>query len=142
MEEESININIIGSGAGFPIKLTTTSQGLVGWYPIIGDMNLIKQNLTMLFITPIGFRLREEYFGSRIWELLEEPNTLILNRLVRDFLRAAVSLWEPRIEALETTVKVDGEVLLVNSRLRLKGNSNIYDLVFNYNLTTQQINVN
>ena len=83
-------LNTIGSGGYFPIELTQaqdnkgnnlfidTNNGLkpkIGWYPIKGTTNLIKQNIISLLIYHIGQRFRQEEFGTRIYECLEEPNS-------------------------------------------------------------------
>ena len=76
--------NTIGVGALFPIVLSTPkdAQGndeyveimvdgvvqrvkKVGWYPSTG-LDLVKNNVTSIFIYQIGERFRQESFGSRL----------------------------------------------------------------------------
>lgn len=94
-------LNSIGSGAYFPIKLEQAvgSDGKlesvqlpdgrvvpkIGWYILRGDVALIKQNLTAILTYQIGQRFRQEDFGSRTWECLEEPNTSALNLMIKKF---------------------------------------------------------
>ena len=94
-------LNTIGSGAYFPIKLEQAlgSDGKpesvqlpdgrvvpkIGWYILRGDVALIKQNLTAILTYQIGQRFRQEDFGSRTWECLEEPNTSALNLMIKNF---------------------------------------------------------
>lgn len=110
-------LNTIGSGAYFPIKLEQSvgkdgkpesvqlPDGRVvpkiGWYILRGDVTLIKQNLTAILTYQIGQRFRQEDFGSRTWECLEEPNTSALNLMIRNFVKDGIAAWEPRITALK-----------------------------------------
>lgn len=110
-------LNTIGSGAYFPIKLEQSvgkdgkpesvqlPDGRVvpkiGWYILRGDVALIKQNLTAILTYQIGQRFRQEDFGSRTWECLEEPNTSALNLMIRNFVKDGIAAWEPRITALK-----------------------------------------
>lgn len=89
--------NIIGSGALFPIELTPDENGNQGWHTVHGDPDLINHNLTSLMNYTIGQRFREEDFGTRLWECIEEPNTQALNYMVNTFLRSAISKYENRI---------------------------------------------
>lgn len=95
---------LIGSGALFPIKLNTNEEGLVGWYPVNGDPDLINHNLTSLVNYTIGERFRQENFGTRLWECIEEPNTQAMSYMVNNFLKSAISTYEPRITLTSSTV--------------------------------------
>lgn len=92
------NISAIGIGTLFPIELKENSQGEKGWYPVYGDSSLIENNLKSLFLYEIGQRLRQEDFGTKLIEVLEEPNTSALSFLVREYIKQALSKYEHRIE--------------------------------------------
>ena len=108
-------LNYIGTGPYFPIKLTTvldengnpeqvvqpdgTIVNKISWRNLKGDINLIKQNLTSLFTYQLGQRIRQEYFGSRVWECIEEPNTQALSFMIKTFVKNSIVSWEPRIKA-------------------------------------------
>lgn len=124
-------LNQIGQGATFPIKLSTpkdkdgnpeyttimvdgvpTSVLKVGWYPGIG-LDLIKNNVTSLFIYQIGERFRQENFGSRLWECVEEPNNQLLEYMATQFVKATISTWESRIRGLEVhTLREDSKLYI------------------------------
>ena len=111
-------LSTFGSGMIFPIQLTTPkdAQGndefieqpdgskikKVGWYPKSG-LILIKNNLTALFIYQIGQRFRQENFGSRLWECIEEQNTVLLEHMTREFVTTSIQQWESRIKAIEVS---------------------------------------
>lgn len=107
---DNINNKVIGSGVLFPIQLTHTSKG-TGWYPVKGDIRLIHNNLESLMIHMIGERMRQEDFGTRIWECLEEPNTQALSFLVNVFLKEALAEWEDRVIFKSSKVIQQGSYL-------------------------------
>ena len=131
------NILSIGSGAYFPIELTE-SNGKTSWKAISGDIRLINQNLVSLFNTQIGELLRNENFGTRLWECLEEPTTQALNFLIRRFCKNAIESWEPRIQFVESTVSQGDYTIHITLRYRVLNNQSVENLDFSYNQTTNQ----
>lgn len=102
-------------------KKVTVYEDAISWRLVAGDPRLVVQNLKALFTYIIGFRLRNEIFGSRIWECLEEPNTETLKFVARDFITAAIEVWEPRVTAVN--VEVERTLTSINVKLyyRLRG---------------------
>lgn len=141
MAETNINKIYIGSGAGFPIQLTEKSEGVFGWYISEGDINLVKQNLVTYFNTPIASRFRDETFGNRLNSILEEPNTNVLKRLVKDWVTDGIKSWEPRLTSLEikTIATQIGIQIIINGTI---GSIPITDLTFYYNKQNNQFYVN
>lgn len=111
---KSIYNDTIGSGVIYPINLTPDESGRIGWHVIKGDTALIENNLCSIVNYVIGERFREEDFGTRVWECLEEPNTQALAFLVDKFMKDAISRWEPRI-----TYK-SSEITRESSKLHIK----------------------
>ena len=97
MEEYNQNIAAIGIGAIFPIELKENNQGQTGWYPVYGDPKLIEENIKALLLYEIGQRLRQEDFGTKLIEVLEEPNTSALSFLVREYIMQALAKYESRV---------------------------------------------
>ena len=97
MEEYNQNIAAIGIGAIFPIELKENNQGQTGWYPVYGDSKLIEENIKALLLYEIGQRLRQEDFGTKLIEVLEEPNTSALSFLVREYTMQALAKYESRV---------------------------------------------
>lgn len=131
------NILSIGNGAYFPIELTE-SNGKTSWKAISGDIRLINQNLVSLFNTQIGELLRNENFGTRLWECLEEPNTQALNFLIRRFCKNAIESWEPRIQFVESIVSQSDYTIHITLRYKVLNNQSVENLDFSYNQTTNQ----
>ena len=98
MEYYNANIAAIGIGAIFPIELKENDQGQTGWYPVYGDSKLIEENIKALLLYEIGQRLRQEDFGTRLIEVLEEPNTSsALSFLIREYIMQALNKYESRV---------------------------------------------
>ena len=124
-------LNTIGSGAYFPIILSDVKTKILingkweevttkSWKILEGDINLVKQNLVALINYQLGFRFRQENFGTRLWECLEEPNTTVIETLVR-------------IRALNVEVNRSGEKLYIKLYYAIRGDKNINELDFEYN---------
>lgn len=151
-------LNTIGSGAYFPIKLEQSvgkdgkpesvqlPDGRVvpkiGWYILRGDVALIKQNLTAILTYQIGQRFRQEDFGSRTWECLEEPNTSALNLMIRNFVKDGIAAWEPRITALKVlALKPTKESIRILIYFKVQDSQRIEELNFQYNLNNSTTDV-
>lgn len=151
-------LNTIGSGAYFPIKLKQAlgSDGKpesvqlpdgrvvpkIGWYILRGDVALIKQNLTAILTYQIGQRFRQEDFGSRTWECLEEPNTSALNLMIRNFVKDGIAAWEPRITALKVlALKPTRESIRLLIYFKVQNSQRVEELNFQYNLNNSTTNV-
>lgn len=151
-------LNTIGSGAYFPIKLeqpvgkdgkpesVKLPDGRVvpkiGWYILRGDVALIKQNLTAILTYQIGQRFRQEDFGSRTWECLEEPNTSALNLMIRNFVKDGIAAWEPRITALKVlALKPTKESIRLLIYFKVQDSQRIEELNFQYNLNNSTTDV-
>ena len=151
-------LNSIGSGAYFPIKLEQAvgSDGKlesvqlpdgrvvpkIGWYILRGDVALIKQNLTAILTYQIGQRFRQEDFGSRTWECLEEPNTSALNLMIKNFVNDGIAASEPRITALKVfALKPTKESTRLLIYFKVQNSQRVEELNFQYNLNNSTTNV-
>jgi phage baseplate assembly protein W len=113
METNNINNDLIGSGPLFPIQLTPDNQGNIGWHVVRGDIQLIDNNITSLLNYEIGQRLRQEDFGTRLWECIEEPNTQAQAFLIKGFIQEALNNFEDRIKFKASEVYRDGSTLTI-----------------------------
>lgn len=144
------------SGALFPIRITQAidSEGnpiytkdqdgnevpLMGWYPESSTNRLIKHNLTSILLYQIGQRFRNEVFGTRIYECIEEPNSQLLEFLIRDFLKSSIPLWEPRLTSLSLDIRREGSKLYIGISFQVN-NSYIENLTLEYNSENYSIYV-
>jgi len=117
---------IIGSGVLYPIKLEQNSAGKTGWYPVTGTPDLILHNINSVIQYEIGSRIRQEDFGTRLWECIEEPNSQAQAFLVNQFVKQAMVTWEDRIYLTKTELVRQGTKLSVIIHYTLK-NTNFSD---------------
>lgn len=86
------------SGLIFPLVLTS------GRHTLSEYMDLIKSSLKIILSWPMYTRFYEGEFGSRIHEVIEEPNDDILVNLIRRFVIDSISTWEKRIELTNLSI--------------------------------------
>ena len=115
----NIYSDVIGSGVTFPIQLSTNQLGQTGWYPVEGEVSLIEENLKAIINYNIGQRIRQEDFGSRLWECIEEPNVQALKFLVNTFLKEAIIMYEDRVTFVGSTVTLNGSSIIIEYHLRV-----------------------
>ena len=118
----------IGSGVLFPINLTENARGETGWYPVTGTPDLILHNINSVIQYEIGSRLRQEDFGTRLWECIEEPNTQAQAFLVNQFTKQALLKWEDRIHLTKTELIRQGTSITISIHYTLK-NTNFGDVI-------------
>lgn len=88
----------IGQGIVFPLVLSN------GKTPIVSGFELIRSSIRMILGWPNGTRYYLAEFGSRLEELLEEPNDEVLKAVVRTFVIDAITDWEKRIYLVSSEI--------------------------------------
>lgn len=78
-----------------------------GYFANKGIREVIWGSIINILHTPIGTRVRKPDFGSRLHDLLFEPNDELLVGLARIYIAEALAKWEPRIEVVEVEVYRD-----------------------------------
>lgn len=78
-----------------------------GYFADKGTREVIWASIIHILNTPIGTRVRKPEFGSRLMDLVFEPNDDLLVGLARIYIAEALAKWEPRIEVIETEVYRD-----------------------------------
>ena len=123
----------------YPIVLGTNSDKKTGWYPVLGSTKLITDNLNSLLQYSIGERFRQEDFGTRLWECIEEPNTQAQAFLINTFLKEAISLYEDRINYKEAIISRSGNKLHIEMHYNLKQSNEEKSLGITYNNLTNSL---
>lgn len=95
--EKNYFTDLVGIGVTFPIQLSRNENGETGWYPVNGDFKLIRDNIRSVLYYNLGQRFRQEEFGNRLWQCIEEPNTQALTFFIKELLKQSVEVWEQRI---------------------------------------------
>ncbi len=92
--------DIIGRGWAFPLKIDTQ-----GGIALTTEKDEIEQAILIILGTPIGSRVMRPTFGSRLEELVFDPNNGQTAAQARRFVEEALGMWEPRIRVTEVNVK-------------------------------------
>ena len=137
--EDNLYEKIVGNGMTYPIVLGTNSDKKTGWYPVLGSTKLITDNLNSLLQYSIGERFRQEDFGTRLWECIEEPNTQAQAFLINTFLKEAISLYEDRINYKEAIISRSGNNLHIEMHYTLKQSNEEKSLGITYNNLTNSL---
>ena len=137
--EDNLYEKVVGNGMVYPIVLGTNSEHKTGWYPVIGDTKLISDNLNALLQYTIGERFRQEDFGTRLWECIEEPNTQAQTFLINTFLKEAISLYEDRINYKESIISRSGNKLHIEMHYILKQSNEEKSLNITYDNLTNSL---
>nr|DAL07172.1 MAG TPA: baseplate assembly protein [Caudoviricetes sp.] len=140
MKTDNIRELTIGRGMLFPIQLTQNDNGETGWYPVTGDTKLIENNISSILYYQIGQRIRQENFGTRIWECIEEPNTQALKFIVKQFIQDAFEAWEPRLSLKDFSITQSDSKLDIVVQYQIAGIGSSQYLNISYDYNTNSIN--
>lgn len=106
--------NFIGRGITLPLNIVNGSVPLETGFP------LIRKSIKMILDWQFGTRFFLKEFGSRLNELLEEPDDNVLAQLIETFIIDAVTTWETRVTIISINfIKEDiGKIkLTINYRV-------------------------
>ena len=99
-------------GPSFPLR-----AGGRGYFELSEDLDLIKESIRQILGTRIGSRVMRRDFGSRIHELIFEPNDQALLSLAVRYSYEDIVKWEKRIVVNEE--KVDASIDPENHSLQI-----------------------
>lgn len=119
--------NYLGRGLNFPLKVENGTVELTSYEELIA--NSIKTILSW----PIHQRYFEPPFGSRLYQLVGEPNDRVLNLLVKKFIKEALSSNEQRINVLEVSVtSPQAQNMLIDIKYQIKGIPQLKELEYKF----------
>lgn len=128
MEEKSeLYSSFLGTGWSFPPEFARAG----GQVLMTSDEQDIEASLKILFGTALGERFLVPKYGLDMREVLFEPMSTTLRTFLKDRVRTAILIYEPRINLLALEIEspdphdgqlrivVDYEVRATNSRFNL-----------------------
>ena len=98
-------LDVIGQGINFPLRFTNSSQ--VGVVEQSNAGERIKDSLHLILATRVGERVMNPEFGSRLYQLVFEPNDAVLQRLLVFYTVEAIKRWEKRVELVHVSILDD-----------------------------------
>ena len=123
----------LGTGWVFPPK--PDANGSLGF---VSGEELVIEGIEIVLGTSPGERQMRPEFGCAIYELVGEANTVALRGLVRERVREALTLFEPRIDLLDVRVESPDEQvnrLDIHVDYRIRSNNSFFNLVYPFFLT-------
>ena len=90
--------DFLGRGITLPLRLVN------GSVPLDSGSDLIKSSIKMILLWLKGTRFFLAEFGSRVEELLEEPNDDVLKHLAYTMIADALNQWEKGIQLIDVEI--------------------------------------
>jgi phage baseplate assembly protein W len=129
MAETNIrNREFIGRGLSFPLQVD--SQGRLA---LTNGENEIEQSIRIILETSPGERVMRPTFGCRVWELLFESRNATTEALLKQYVREALAMWEPRIDVIGVDILEESmydAAIMVNIRYTIKNAHNERSIVY------------
>lgn len=97
-------------------------------FSILTNYDAIKQAIETILMTKKGNRTRFQnpYFGSNLHKLLFEKMNIFTVIQIKEEIKTALGVWEPRIDIINVSVKPNYEL-------------NTYNIILNYKI--REINI-
>ena len=89
--------DFLGKGLSFPFRFSPRTGGTAVSSSTSFHPDHIHESITQILGTRLGERIHRPDFGSRLHELVFEPNDRVLKALLRQYISQALHRWEPRI---------------------------------------------
>ncbi|MCA9982940.1 MAG: GPW/gp25 family protein, partial [Anaerolineales bacterium] len=90
--------SIVGRGLTFPLGINSQ-----GGFALTSFRSELEQAIAIILATTPGERVMRPRFGSRLNELLYEPNNSRTAALAEQYVEDALAMWEPRIRVIGVT---------------------------------------
>ena len=126
------SLDIVAEEARFKGLAGSVTRGVGGLFATATTSEIIKASLKMIFATRPGERVMLPEFGSRMQELLFQPNDSVLKALAAQVVHDSVLRWEPRVAVTGTSVEPQGSRMVVTIAyvLKLSNTEDSVTLVF------------
>lgn len=86
---------ITGSGLAFPLRVNERGSSV-----FVTEKELINQSLGIILLQPTNERFFLPQFGTEIERFMYEPNDIVLETLLENFIVEAIQKWEKRIQVV------------------------------------------
>jgi len=124
--------SFLGVGWKFPVDLDRRKGVAMSQY----EEN-IEESILIIIGTALGERVMRPDFGCAAHDLIFAPNNANTHGLMIYYVKEALAKWEPRIETLDVSARVDREEpsrLDCDIRYRVIATNNVYNLVYPFYL--------
>jgi len=129
--------DFVGRGLSFPMRVDQS-----GSIAMTSGGDDINASLRMVLMTAPGERVMRPAFGCRIWELLFEPINATTLGLMAEYVRDAVSQWEPRVDLEHVSVDPDPDraaTVKILLSYRVKATNDKRNLVYPFYVIPREV---
>lgn len=120
--------SFLGRGWSFPPEFTTNGDVVMR-----EEVDDIQESLKILFGTALGERFLVPTYGLDMRELLFEPMSTTLRTLLKDRIKTAILIFEPRITLIALDVsspRAEDGILLISLEYEVRATNSRYNLVY------------
>ena len=123
--------DFLGKGWRYPVVRDDTSGVAIGYAE-----RSITDSIWIILATAPGERVMRPDFGCGIHQYVFGLNDSATVGKVRKAVHESLVRWEPRIDVIDvnTEIKGNGEVLLINVHYRVRSTNNYFNLVYPFYL--------
>ncbi len=131
--------SFLGTGWTFPPEFDDANSETV----MVSDEEDIKQSLRILLSTSIGERVMQPKYGCNLKDYLFEPLNTSTQFLIRDIVKDAILLFEPRVrmESLLLDVEENEGRVTLNIDYRIVKTNTRNNLVFPYYINEANLKI-
>lgn len=120
------DIKYLGVAPKFPIKV------LNGQPVLSKGSEAVQEAIATILNTPIGSKFFLPEYGSRLHELMFEPNDEVLESLMYMFIKEAIDFWEKRVKFVDASFSINNDKVEVVLFYRVLNSNEIESFVYPY----------
>jgi phage baseplate assembly protein W len=118
------NFQYLGTSLKTPLRLVK------GKPIMVTGIDNIRQSIERILSTPKGSVLFSRDYGSRLHEMLFEPNTVVASEMLRFFIFEAIRDFEKRVRFVSCETTIQDNTILCNISYRVLATNEVETLVY------------
>jgi len=119
-------VKYLGRSLKYPLHI-------VAGFPVYAEgRDAIEDSIKTILSTPVGSRFFLRSYGSRLQELLFEPNDDVLFSLLESFVFEAIEMWERRVQCVRVDCERDADWVNCSIQYRILKSNEIQSFIYPY----------
>jgi phage baseplate assembly protein W len=116
----------LGTSIAYPLRLVNGKPALVS------GRESVRQGITALLDTQVGSRFFLRDYGSRLSELIFEPNDVVLEDMLTFFVGESIKKWEKRVRFIGCSFKTTNEIVNIEVRYEILNSNEIDSFIYDF----------
>lgn len=117
-------VSLCGFDLAYPVEILET-----GLPKLITSDDLLRQAIKDRILTPVGSRFFHRSYGSRVRQLLNEPNAPVISAVVKEFIIEAIR-QDSRVSFVSCAISYIDDVSVIEIIVRRKDSGALVQLQF------------